>query len=216
MAEEDLEALTRARLRALRLGRGWSLDDLAARAGLSASTISRIETGRRTIGLDVLVALARSLGVTVDELVTSDQDADVVIRPQAAAWDGATVWALSRTDAPRIAVKMRLEPTGRAPDPQVHPGYDWMFVLTGTVLLTLGSRTVLVRAGEAADFSTMTPHSVGAYRRPAELLMVVDREGERSHRSRPPAAGAEQARRRTGGGPGGASDRRAGTAARPE
>ena len=77
----DVEATTRARLRALRVQRGWSLDDLARRADLSASTISRIETGKRTIGLDVLVPLARALVVPLDELVAADDDGDVVIRP---------------------------------------------------------------------------------------------------------------------------------------
>ena len=51
----------RQRLRELRLARGWTLDELGRRANLGASTISRIETGKRTIGLDVLLPLAAAL-----------------------------------------------------------------------------------------------------------------------------------------------------------
>ena len=177
----DVEATTRARLRALRLQRGWSLDDLGARAGLSASTISRIETGKRTIGLDVLVPLTRALAVRLDELVAADDTDDVVIRPAPAKHDGLTVWTLSRPGSAATVIKLRLRPTRRQPEPQVHPGHDWMFVLEGEVALTLGERRLAVHAGEAAEFSTMTPHAVAAVGGPAEVIMIFDRDGEHAH-----------------------------------
>lgn len=177
----DVEGLVRARLRATRHRLGWSLDDLAERAHLSASTISRIETGKRSISLEVLVTLARAMGVDVDTLLASDDDSDVVIRPTPTGWEGATVWPLSRPGSRTVAVKMHLEPVDRTPELHVHAGYDWMFVIDGPVRLTLGEREIEVRSGEAAEFSTMTPHAVSAIDRPAELVMVVDRDGERAH-----------------------------------
>ncbi len=56
--EVDLDAVIRQRIRGLRLARGWSLDNLAARCFLSPSTLSRIETGHRRIALDQLVPIA--------------------------------------------------------------------------------------------------------------------------------------------------------------
>ena len=78
----DLDGLVRQRIRGLRAARGWSLDDLAARCYLSPSTLSRIETGHRRIALDQLAPIARALGTTLDQLVESADDEDVVIRPQ--------------------------------------------------------------------------------------------------------------------------------------
>ena len=63
----------------------------------------------------------------------------------------------------------------------MHPGHDWLFVLSGRVLLTLGDREVVVEEGEAAEFSTMSPHAVDALDGPAELIMVFDRDGQRAH-----------------------------------
>lgn len=57
----ELESLVRKRIRALRLAQGWSLEELAARAQVSQSTLSRIENGRRRLALDQLVTLARAL-----------------------------------------------------------------------------------------------------------------------------------------------------------
>ncbi len=177
----DVESLVRARLRALRQQRGWSLDELAERAHLSASTLSRIETGKRSIGLDVLVALAQALAADIDQLLAAADDTDVVIRPAPTGMGNATVWPLSRPGATTTAVKIRYEPSDRRPEPKVHPGHDWMFVLDGTVELTLGERRIIVNAGEAAEFSTMTPHAVAAVDRPAEVLMLLDHDGQRTH-----------------------------------
>ncbi len=177
----DVEALVRARLRAIRTSAGWSLDEVARRSHLSASTISRIETGNRTIGLDVLVPLARALGADLDDLLDTSTVGDVVIRPAPTDWHGGTVWNLSRPTSPLAAIKVRLEPTAAPPEQRVHPGQDWLFVLEGRVLLLLGDRRIEVEAGEAAEFPTMTPHAIAAVDGPAELLMVFDRDGRGAH-----------------------------------
>jgi hypothetical protein len=63
----------------------------------------------------------------------------------------------------------------------VHPGRDWFTVLSGTVVLRLGERTILVEAGQAAEFSTMIPHAFGAHDGPAEILCILDHGGQRTH-----------------------------------
>lgn len=180
--EVDLDAVVRRRIRGLRLARGWSLDALAARCRLSPSNLSRIETGHRRIALDQLVPIARALGTTLDQLVESTEDDDVVIRPLPCDHPGMTVWLLSRERSLHgvTVAKMRITPD-RPLEPQAHPGREWFTVLSGTALLLLGERTVLVPAGDAAEFSTMTPHAVGAHDGPVELLTIFDHDGERSH-----------------------------------
>lgn len=176
-----IERAVRTRLRTLRHTMGLSLDELADRANLSASTISRIETGKRTISLDVLLPLARALHVELDVLLDVTDDDDVIIRPVASLDGDRTTWVLTRPTGNTVAVKMRLEPTQRRPEQRVHPGHDWMFVLEGRVLLLLGDREIVVDAGEAAEFATMTPHACMAIDAPAELIMIFDRDGQRAH-----------------------------------
>ena len=182
MAElAEIEHVVRTRLRSLRTTLGLSLDELAARANLSPSTISRVETGKRTISLDVLLPLARALHVDLDSLLSVGSDDDVVIRPEAAASGDRTTWLLSRPTGSTVAVKLRLEPTDRPPQQRVHPGHDWFFVIEGRVRLLLGDRDILVETGEAAEFATMTPHACVAVDGPAELIMLFDRDGQRAH-----------------------------------
>jgi transcriptional regulator with XRE-family HTH domain len=187
MAQEDggLDLLVRQRIRGLRTSLGWSLDDLAARCGLSPSTLSRIETGHRRIGLDQLGVIARALGASIDMMVESVDDGDVVIRPQHNEDRGITTWMLSREPGAHgsTVAKMRFtRPVRRGVDVlRVHPGRDWFTVLSGTLMLLLGERTILVEAGQAAEFSTMVPHAFGAHGGPAEAMGVFDHDGRRSH-----------------------------------
>ena len=74
----EIEEMVRTRLRSLRTTLGLSLDDLADRTQLSPSTISRLETGKRTISLDVLVPIARALQVDLDSLLNVSGDDDIV------------------------------------------------------------------------------------------------------------------------------------------
>ncbi len=178
----ELDALVRQRLRGLRLARGWSLDELAARSYLSPSTLSRIETGHRRIALDQLAPLARALGTSLDQLVESGSDDDVVIRPHHDEARGITTWVLNRDGQAHgmTVAKMRITRTVPS-DLRVHPGRDWFTVLSGTIALRLGERTILVGTGEAAEFSTMEPHAFGAHGGPAEVLTILDHNGERTH-----------------------------------
>lgn len=177
----DMEQVVRTRLRALRTAAGLSLGDLAARTSLSSSTISRIETGKRAVSLDVLVPLAAALHADLNALLETDSDGDVVIRPTPSSCHGCTTWVLSRPASSTVALKMRLEPVRQTVRQQVHPGHDWLFVLHGRIRLLLGTREILVEAGEAAEFATMTPHAITAVNSPAELLMIFDHAGEAAH-----------------------------------
>lgn len=59
-------------IRDARLKAGLSLRELGARAGVSASLLSQIETGRARPSVTTLYALVGELGLSLDELVASD------------------------------------------------------------------------------------------------------------------------------------------------
>jgi len=183
-APRRLDELAGIRIRSLRESRHWTLDQVADRANMSASTISRIETGQRRITLEHIAMLARALDTTVDDLIGHDPHDDVVIHPVATNFgDGSVHWPLSRTNDPsgRHVAKMQIPAAQGPPVPRVHPGREWFYVLHGTARLLLGDREVLVRAGQAAEFDTMTPHWIAGYEKAVDLLTIFDQHGERVH-----------------------------------
>jgi transcriptional regulator with XRE-family HTH domain len=177
----DLDSLVRKRLRALRVAQGWSLEELAKRANLSQSSLSRIENGQRRLALDQLVTLARALDTTLDQLVETATD-DVITSPTIDAAHGRMRWTI-KADPGMSVVRQRL--TEPPPENQArmraHPGREWLVVLSGTAILMLGHRRFRLEANQAAEFPTMMPHAIGTEGGPCEILGIFDRDARRGH-----------------------------------
>jgi transcriptional regulator with XRE-family HTH domain len=173
------------RLKHLRLRRDITLTDLATETGISASTLSRLEAGLRRPTLEQLLPLARAYGTTLDELVDAPPTGDprINLRPIACG-DGMTIVPLTRRPGGIQAYKFILPPDAddREPELRTHEGYDWAYVLNGTLRLVLGEHNLILQPGEAAEFDTRTPHWFGATSAgPVEFLSLIGKQGERAH-----------------------------------
>ncbi|MCG5469871.1 XRE family transcriptional regulator [Micromonospora sp. LAH09] len=173
------------RLKHLRLRRDITLTDLAAETGISASTLSRLEAGLRRPTLEQLLPLARVHGVTLDELVGAPPTGDprINLRPITCS-DGSVILPLTRRPGGIQAYKYVLPASAddREPDLRTHEGYDWVYVLNGTLRLVLGEHNLVLSPGEAAEFDTRTPHWFGATSSgPVEFLSLIGKQGERAH-----------------------------------
>ncbi|MFD0206120.1 MULTISPECIES: helix-turn-helix domain-containing protein [Saccharothrix] len=179
--EGGLDGLVRKRIRALRLAQGLSLEELAGRAHLSQSSLSRIENGQRRLALDQLVTLARALDTTLDQLVENASD-DVVISPMTHGADNLS-WPMKGDPALSVMRRRLTEPPPDNPARmRAHPGREWLVVLSGTAILMLGNRRFRLETNQAAEFPTMVPHAIGAEGRPCEVMFIFDRDARRGHR----------------------------------
>ncbi|MFD1507609.1 helix-turn-helix domain-containing protein [Georgenia yuyongxinii] len=177
----ELDGLVRQRIRALRVAQGWTLEEMASRARLSQSTLSRIENGQRRLSLDTLVTLARALDTSLDQLVEDASD-DVVTSPMIDAPHGLMRWPI-KGDPGMTVVRQRMTepPPEIASRLRAHPGREWLVVLSGTAILMLGNRRYRVETNQAAEFPTMMPHAIGAEGGPCEILGIFDRDARRGH-----------------------------------
>lgn len=82
------------RLRELREAKDYSLRELAKKLDVSAAFLSDVELGRRFPSSDVLVTMAKILGVTTDELRALDARPPVEDLKRIAASDPAYGFAL--------------------------------------------------------------------------------------------------------------------------
>ncbi|HYP74253.1 MAG TPA: XRE family transcriptional regulator [Microbacterium sp.] len=168
------------RLRAARRARGWSLDELARRAGMSMSTLSRLEAGKRQASLELLVPLTRQLGIRLDDLVP-DERADPRVRRAARRRDGMVIAPLTLEHAPVQAFKVTYTAAAVPPEPRAHDGYEWLYVLSGRVRLVLDDAEHVLEPGEAAEFDTRVPHSITGAGVAAEIVSIFSEAGERIH-----------------------------------
>jgi transcriptional regulator with XRE-family HTH domain len=178
--DDDLDSLVRKRIRALRVAQGWSLEELAARARLSQSSLSRIENGQRRLALDSLVTIARALDTSLDQLVETAAD-DVISSPTIDAAHRSMRWSVKADPGVTIVRQRLVDPPDGPARMRAHPGREWLVVLSGTAALLLGNRRLRVEANQSAEFPTMLPHAIGAESRPCEVLIVFDRDARRGH-----------------------------------
>jgi transcriptional regulator with XRE-family HTH domain len=180
------------RLRALRQQRGATLAQLAETTGISVSTLSRLEAGRRRPTLELLLLLARAHQVPLDELVDAPPTGDPRVHPRPVRRHGMTILPLSRRPGGLQAYKMIIPVGTRGqPEQQVHEGYEWLYVLSGQLRLLLAEHDLTLGPGEVVEFDTHVPHWFG---NPGpgvtELLSLFGPQGERMHVRARSAAGA--------------------------
>jgi transcriptional regulator with XRE-family HTH domain len=174
------------RVRAARTALGWTLDQLAARSGVSRRMLINVEQGVTNPSIATLLRLSDALGIGLPALVdTADDGAEAVVIHR----DGevAPMWT---SEAGGSAVMV----AGTAP-PDVTELWDWrlgpgddyrseahragtrelLHVLSGTVVLVVDAAEHRLRAGDAASFDGAVPHGYrnGSSSRPARFSLAV-------------------------------------------
>jgi transcriptional regulator with XRE-family HTH domain len=194
--DEDLGAALAAvgpRLKGIRRQRETTLAGLAEATGISVSTLSRLESGQRRPTLELLLPLARAHGVQLDDLVGGPVTGDPRVHMRPVTRGGMTLIPLTRRPGGVQAYKLIIPAHRAEPEPQVHEGYEWLYVLDGQLRLVLGDQELVLSPGEAAEFGTQVPHWFGSAGGGAvEVLSLFGRQGERAHlraRARPRGRG---------------------------
>ena len=171
-----------SRLKQLRSLRGATLGSVAEATGISKSTLSRLENGQRRPSLELLLPLARTYRVPLDDLVGAPEVGDPRIRLKPRRVKGRTVVPLTRQPDGMQAWKLLIPASKSVPEPRTHEGYEWLYVLSGRMRLVLGDRDLVLGPGEVAEFDTLVPHWFGTTgEQPAEVLSLFGRAGERMH-----------------------------------
>lgn len=176
------------RLKSWRLKRNLTLDDLSEATGISPSTISRLEGGKRAPNLELVIPIARALRLELDDLVPRTVPDPRVPRVTKRI-DEVVFEQLSPDSSPSQAARVTFPAprSSETPDPRVHDGYEWLYVLSGRLRLVLDTHDIVMGPGEAAEFDTRTPHWLrSAGPGPAEVLAIFSKQGKRIHlRARP-------------------------------
>ena len=148
---------------------------------MSASTLSRLESGKRQASLELLLPLTRQLGVRLDDLIPA-APSDPRVRRAVERRDGMVIAPLTLDHSPVQAYKVTFPAAEVAPAPRTHDGFEWLYVLSGRLRLAMNDHEHIIERGEAAEFDTRMPHSLSATADgPAEVLSIFSASGERMH-----------------------------------
>lgn len=178
----NLTALAQ-RIRATRLERGLTLEEVAAQAGLTRGWLSKVENFRVTPSLPALDAICQAMAVPLAELFEGlDEHPPVVIlrkqeRPQIRRDSPLSELVYEPLAEARPARNMdpfviTVPPTDTRP-PLTHAGEEFVYLLEGAMTLEYGEESHILAPGDTAYFNGETPHRfVCKSTQPARALVV--------------------------------------------
>jgi transcriptional regulator with XRE-family HTH domain/mannose-6-phosphate isomerase-like protein (cupin superfamily) len=168
---DDVEALARAVARnvaALRRRRGITLDELAARSGVSKGMAVQVEQARTNPSIGTLVRLANGLGVSVADLVQEAGPPPVTAVP---AGSGTRLWVTAAGSSAELLVgaggttvvelwSWTIAPGERhAAAAHTAGAFEMLHVLEGRLALEVDGTRHEVGPGGAVRFLADRPHA---------------------------------------------------------
>lgn len=169
MKTVDIASAIGSRVRDRRIERGWTLDELAERSGVSRRMVVNVEQGASNPSIATLLRLSDALGTGLPALVDVDVERAGTLRvigPGQAPvlWrgpSGGRAVLVAATDPPDVGElwDWTLEP-GEAHRTEAHAAgtRELLLVLAGQVELTVGALTERLSVGDSAQFAGDVAH----------------------------------------------------------
>ena len=173
-----LDLLVGALVRARRKEAGLTLQQLAAKAGLSAAFISQVERNKVVPSIVSLANIARALETNITEFMEipqGEQPIRTVDNPQYIQMDSPVTYIqlsanmkLQKMDA----ILMRIPPGHVFPVDQ-RDGEDFLYVLEGELYSELGDLKKTLKAGDSMHFNSRTRHTASNLSEADVVLLYV-------------------------------------------
>jgi len=191
---EEVNAAVGRHVRAERARLAWTLDELAARSGVSKGMLHQVEQARTNPSIATIVRLATALGVSVASLVEAPEAPSArVVRADEAIrlWSGrpGSSHRLLVGSGTREQVELwdaRLAP-GDGYEAEAHPAgtRELLLVIEGELIMEVDGVPHLVGAGDAITFVADRAH---AYRNAGETPVRFAMAVVHAARAEPPHA----------------------------
>ncbi|TAL52842.1 XRE family transcriptional regulator [Pandoraea sp.] len=169
-------------VRALRLRRQLTLDQLAEETALSKGHLSRFERGEKALSIAALVRVAQALHTSVASLLGEQVGEDILHVVRASERQLRRVNAgkytfapLSRADGNEspTAFLLQLSAESVFGEEAFHGGDEIFFVLSGAIEIELAAHSVILRQGDYAQFPGLVRHRLRGVEPKTEVLIIV-------------------------------------------
>lgn len=158
------------KLKAIRLKRDMTIQDLAEKSKVSSNMISRIERGLTIPSVEILMKLAavfqKSINYFVEEVVTTheavftspgNRDKTVYDDDEQNMQTESFTSGLRDPQFMSFFCKVKVGGTSGHKE-MYHPGDELIYVLEGTLRVTVAEDEYLLKAGDSLSFKSHLPH----------------------------------------------------------
>jgi transcriptional regulator with XRE-family HTH domain len=174
------------RLASYRKLNGLSLEQVATRAGITKSYLSKVERGLSSPTIATLLRLAQALGRSAEQLIGEGEQNDDIVLVKARERipftrskerEGYIYEAIAANRTKKAMAPFIMTPpaiVNEKTDLASHVGEELIFLVSGVMEVIFEDRTIRLEAGDSLYFNASIPHrsrSLGA--EPAQALVVV-------------------------------------------
>lgn len=155
-----------ARIRQTRTQKGITLQELSDRSGLSKGFICQLENDKASPSLQALERLAGGLSVPIAYLfLTVEEKIQVVRAGERQEYrigpEGLLVQMLSANRRNLKMLIIELQPgSGTGGDHHAHEGEECHFVLEGSIRVTQGEESAVLKNGDSLHWNGFMPHRI--------------------------------------------------------
>jgi transcriptional regulator with XRE-family HTH domain len=182
ITDSSIDRRISERLKQLRLERGWSLDDLAGRSGVSRATLSRLENSAISPTTSVLSKLCSAYGLTMSRLMhMAEGDFPALVRRAAqAVWtDPALVFKRRAVSPPARTlagevIEGELGPGARiAYDHVPKPGLEHhLLLIEGQLEITVGGQSYDLKPGDCLRYQLFGPSTFATPKKTSARYLI--------------------------------------------
>lgn len=171
--------------RELRRRRNMTLEELSRQSGLSKGHLSRFERGEKLISVAGLMRIAKALETSVSTLIGEHVEDDVLhlvradARKMRAAPDAdggykfAALSSAGSSAAGPVAFIVDLPPKAQRTSQAFHSGREILFVVEGSIDVTIANRTLSLKKGDYLEFPGHLKHVLAGRDKVNQFLVVV-------------------------------------------
>ncbi len=176
-AEADRNYSPGAEIKTQRVARGWTLDDLSKRSGVSIAAISKIEKGQSNPSFDSILKIARCLQMNFVDMMEGSKPSGKGITARLTSTKAGQVetFKTSRYDynvhstalTHKVMVPLQMTIHNREAPPlnewSTHDGEEFIFVLKGTLkFFTEHYAPLVLQPGESCYLDSTMRHAFAA------------------------------------------------------
>ena len=153
------------KIKNLRTQKGLTQEELADRCELSKGFISQLERNLTSPSIATLIDILQCLGTDLKEFFNDSQDTQVAFRQTDyfekvdEELQNKIEWIIPNAQKNMMEpIRLTLSPGGSTYPDNPHEGEEFGYVLSGSITLMLGKKSIKVKKGESFYFTAKTPH----------------------------------------------------------
>lgn len=169
-----------AMVRQLREARQWSAEDLARKTGQTPDFISQLESDQLSPSVAFIMRMAKAMEVDPGTFLNKEEQATIRDRRAQAFYQRARNYSYTTLtpedeNSHLRAFMVTIEPQlDHKPVAYKHEGEEFIFVMSGDLELTLGSKVQRYKSGESIHFNSDVPHKLKSIsNEPTKCLVVL-------------------------------------------